>query len=179
MDELFPTIHIDELFPSINMDELYYIFHIDELSNQSTWRSSSLLFTMTSSAISQHGRALLYYSHRRAIPSVNMDELYSAFHINELSHQSTWTSSSLLFTLTSSSHQSTWRSSTLLFTMTSSPINQHGRALLYYLLCRALPSVKMDELCSTIHIDELSHQSTWTSSTLLFTLTSSPISQHG
>ena len=132
MDELFPTIHIDELFPSINMDELYSIFHIDEPSNQSTWRSSSLLFTMTSSAISQHGRALLYYSHRRAIPSVNMDELYSAFHIDELSHQSTWTSSSLLFTLTSSSHQSTWRSSSLLLTLTSSSHQTTWMTLLCY-----------------------------------------------
>ena len=152
MDELFPTIHIDELFPSVNMDELYFIIYFDEhfpsvnmedlystiyydeLYHQSTWTSSTLQLTLTSSPICQHGRALLCFSHRRALPSVklggallyyllgralpkfNMDELYSAFHINELSHQSTW------------------RSSSLLFTLTSSPISQHGGALLYYLL---------------------------------------------
>ena len=120
MDELYSTIHSGELFPSTHMDELYSTINIDELSHQSTWTSSTLLFILTSSPISQHGRALLNNSHWRALPSVNMDEIYSAIHNDELSHQSTWTSSTLLFTLTSSSHQSTRTSSTQLFILTSS-----------------------------------------------------------
>ena len=123
MDELYSIIYINELFPSVNMDELYSTIHPDELSYQSTWTSSTLPSTLTNSPISQHGKTLLYYSFRRALPSVNMDELYSTIHSDEL-----------------------------------------------------FPSVSMDELYSTIHIDEVSHLSTWTSSTLLFTLTSSPIS---
>ena len=110
-----------------------------------------------------------------------MDELYSTIHsLTSSSHQSTWTSSTLLFILTSSSHQSTWTSSTQLFILTSSSLSSHGRALLYYSFIDELfPSVNMDGLYSTIHSDELIPQFTWTSSTHLFILTSSSLSSHG
>ena len=177
MDELFPTIHIDELlpsvntdelystiyfdehFPSVNMEEHYFTIYYDELSLQSTWISSTQLFTLTSPPISQNGRALLCFSHYQALlsvnldelfptihidelfltihidelfPSVNIDELYSAFRIYEISHQSNL--EELFFTIyyDELSQKSTWTSSTLLFTLTSSPISQHGRALLCF-----------------------------------------------
>ena len=80
-----------------------------------TWTSSTQQFTLTSS------------SHQFTwMSSTQLFTLMSSF------PQFTWMSSTLLFTLTSSSHQSTWTSSTQLFILTSSPINQHGRALLYY-----------------------------------------------
>ena len=131
MDELYSTIYIDELFPLVNMDELHSTVHSDELIPQFTWTSSTLLFILTSSSLSSHGRALLYYSFiDKLFPSVNMDELYSTIH-----------------SLTSSSHQSTWTSFTQLFILTSSSLSSHGRALLYYSFIDELfPSVNMDEL---------------------------------
>ena len=126
------------------MEELLFTIYYNELPHQSTWTSSTLLFTLTSSPISQHGRALLYYSHWRALPSVNMDKLFPTIHINE--HFPSVNMDELYSTIY---------------------IDEH------------FPSVNMEELYSTIYFDKLSHKSTWTSSTLLFTLTSSPICQHG
>ena len=162
MDELYSTINIDELSRQSTWTSSTLLCTLTSSSHQSSWTSSTQLFTLTSSPISQHGRALLYYSQLRALSSVNMDELYSTIHSDELSYQPTWTSSTLLFTLMSSSHQSTWTSSTQLLIMTSSS-NQSTwtSSTLLFILTSS------------------SHQSTWTSSTLLFALTSSSLSSHG
>ena len=134
MDELYSTIYIDELFPSVNMDELYSTIHSDELSHQSTWTSSTQLFILTSSPISQHGRALLYYSFWRALPSVNMDELYSTIHSDELFPSvnmdklySTMHSDELFLSINTDELYYTIHSDELF------PSSQHGQALLYYL----------------------------------------------
>ena len=134
------------------MDGLLLTMHIDE-AHPSTQMDEPLLFTVTSPSL--HSRQM---------------------------------GSFLQFTLTSSSHQSTRTSSHLLLSLTSSPLNLDERAPTSY-VDEPFTVLLMDGLQLTIFINELSpqlkrtsfsylhgralHQSTWTSSTLLFILTRS------
>ena len=162
MDELYSTINIDELSHQSTWTSSTLLCTLTSSSHQSAWTSSTQLFTLTSSPISQHGRALLYYSFGRALPSVNMDELHSTMHFDELFPSVNM--DELYSTIRSDELFPSVNMDELYTTIPSDEL---------------FPSVNMDELYSTIHNDELSHQSTWTSSTQLFTMTSSPISQHG
>ena len=127
MDGILPIIHIDELFPSTQKDELLLfaltsssstqkdelpLYTLTNPSLQLRWTGSCLLFILTSSS-PQLRRTSSYYSHCRALPSTQKEELR-------------------LHTLTSPSLQLRWTGSCLLFLLTSSSLNSDGRAPAYY-----------------------------------------------
>ena len=147
------------------MDELYSTIHsLTSSSHQSTWMNSSLLFILTSSSLSSHGRALLYYSFiDELFPSVNMDELHFTFYYDEL--------------FPSVNMDELYSTIYIDELFPSVNMNELYSTIHFDEL---FPSVNMDELYSTIHsLTSSSHQSTWTSSTQLFILTSSSLSSHG
>ena len=94
-----PTIHTDELCPqdrrtssclliiltssSLNSDGRAPTIHTDELCPQDRRTSSCLLIILTSSS-PQLRWTSSYYSHRRALPSRQIDELLPINHIHEL-----------------------------------------------------------------------------------------------
>ena len=119
---------------------------------------SCLLFILTSS-FSYLRRMSSYYSHLRALPSTQMNELLPIIHIDELFPQ----------------HR--WRSSCLLFVLASSSLNLDGRAPTIN-SDESFTTTQMDGLLPIIHIDEL-FPSTQKDDLLLFTLTSSSLNSDG